>query len=134
MSRGNVLPRQVALMEGNIEQSLHKCPLCVFVAVTIPLVLSHLRLVHSSDPNFSVNCGIEGCCTTSRSFSALYQHIRKKHRDVGIIKNRGTTTLNSEVDSDTSSSFPSSRSDSVVDDHGKIYYIAFPTTFLFMTH
>ena len=69
-------------MEETVEQHFYKCPLCVFVALTIPLVLSHLRLVHSSDPNISVVCGIGGCYMTAKSFSALYQHIRKKHKDV----------------------------------------------------
>ena len=66
------------------------CPMsmCVFAAPSISLILSHLRLVHSSDPNFCVTCGIGGCCTTARSFSALYQHIRKKHKDAGVIQER----------------------------------------------
>lgn len=63
-------------------------PLCVFVALTIPLILSHLRFVHASDPNFFVTCAIGGCCTTAKSFSALYQHIYKKHKDAGIIQSR----------------------------------------------
>ena len=58
-----------------------KCPLCVFQALNI-------RLVHSSDPRFSVVCGIGGCSNTSKSFSALYQHIYKKHKDSGIIQSR----------------------------------------------
>ena len=40
------------------------CPLCTFIAISIPLILSHLRVVHSSDPNFRVNCGIDGCSTS----------------------------------------------------------------------
>ena len=66
------------------EQVTFKCPICVFMALTIPLILSHLRLVHANDPNFSVVCGIDGCCTTAKSFSALYQHIYRNHKDAGI--------------------------------------------------
>ena len=54
----------------------------------MPNVISHLRLVHASDPNFSVPCGIEGCYTTFKSFSSFYQHIYRKHRDAGIIQAR----------------------------------------------
>ena len=79
-------------MAESCQEARYKCPLCVFHALTIQLVLSHLRLVHSNDPNFSVVCGIGGCSTTSRTFSALYQHIYKKHKEVGIIKNRGNGT------------------------------------------
>ena len=69
-------------MASGSQLSSVKCPLCNFYALSIQLVLSHLRLVHSSDPNFNVMCGISGCYKTSESFSALYQHIYKKHKDV----------------------------------------------------
>lgn len=82
-----------------------KCPLCDFCALSIQLVLSHLRLVHSSDPNFNVMCGISGCCTTSVSFSALYQHIYKKHKDEGIIKSRTAPSIVKPV-TDSSNLFP----------------------------
>ena len=56
-----------------------RCPLCCVVAVSVGLLLSHLRLVHSSDPNFNVICGLGGCKTASRSFPALYFHIYRNH-------------------------------------------------------
>ena len=55
--------------------ALKNCPLCAFEAPEIPLVLSHLRVVHSNDPHFAVTCGLDGCVTTSKSFAALYSHI-----------------------------------------------------------
>lgn len=58
------------------------CPLCTFEAPDLSIVLSHLRTVHSSDSCFIVTCGLHGCTTTSRSFSALYSHIYRRHRDV----------------------------------------------------
>ena len=58
------------------------CPLCSFRTLSVPGVLSHLRCVHSHDPHFLVTCGLKGCATTSRSFSALYSHIYRKHPDV----------------------------------------------------
>lgn len=42
--------------------------------------------MHSSDANFSVTCGLHGCATTSKSFSALYTHIYRRHPH--IIKKR----------------------------------------------
>lgn len=62
------------------------CPLCTFEAPTVTIVLSHLRAVHSSDPHFRVTCGLDGCLTTSSSFSALYSHIYRHHP--GIVKKR----------------------------------------------
>ena len=45
-------------------------------------MLSHLHAVHTSGPNFKVACGIGGCATTSRSFSALYSHMYRHHSEI----------------------------------------------------
>lgn len=58
-----------------------QCPLCSFEAPSVPVILSHLRSVHSSDPHFNVTCGLGGCATTSKSFLALYSHIYRYHKD-----------------------------------------------------
>lgn len=65
-----------------------KCPLCVLQAPTIQFVLQHMRSVHSSDPNFLVTCGLNGCPRTFRKFSSFYQHIYRNHKDTGIIQPR----------------------------------------------
>lgn len=66
-----------------------RCPLCgYFEYPTVPMLLSHLRTVHSNDPRFHVTCGVGGCTVSSRSFSALYSHIYRHHPDVGIVKKR----------------------------------------------
>ena len=66
----------------------YKCPMCHFKSPTMARNLSHLRLLHSSDPRFSVQCGIGGCAYTGRSFSALYSHIYRRHPEDGIIQKR----------------------------------------------
>lgn len=68
-----------------------QCPLCVFIAASLSLILSHLCLVHASEPEFNVTCGITGCVSTFRSFRALYQHVYRKHQDAGIIQRRTTS-------------------------------------------
>ena len=90
----------MASYDGRQHTTFLNCPLCVFHAPNIRLVLSHLRLVHSSDPRFSVMCGIGGCSTTSKSFSALYQHIYKKHKDSGIIQPRIHRTFQQSICAD----------------------------------
>ena len=35
------------------------CPLCSFQVTTTAVLLSHLRTVHSSDPNFTINFVVE---------------------------------------------------------------------------
>ena len=68
---------------SHIKVLAHKlCPLCTFEAPSVKNVMSHLHAVHSSDPNFVVICGLDGCTTTSRSFSALYSHVYRHHSDI----------------------------------------------------
>ena len=76
-----------------------QCPMamCSFEASSARLVLCHLRIVHSSDPNFNVFCGIEGCARSFRSFSAFYSHIYRAHRDSGIIFSRSRRSTNVEL-------------------------------------
>ena len=92
-------------------RSVKKCPLCIFEALDVRLILSHLRLVHSSDPNFSVVCGIGGCCTTSKTFSALYQHIYKKHKSSGIIQSRKNSSSLSQLEAAPLLNLPSTSED-----------------------
>ena len=67
--------------------------MCVFEAPSVALLLSHLRLLHSNDPRFLVRCGIEpGCSYTARTFSALYSHVYRKHKQAGIISSRSSNT------------------------------------------
>ena len=107
-------------MEETVEQHFYKCPLCVFVALTIPLVLSHLRLVHSSDPNISVVCGIGGCYMTAKSFSALSINISARNIKMCIIQSRcnsSSQVATTSVDTH-SSSLDTSLSDSIM--NGKL--------------
>ena len=67
--------------------------MCPFESPTPRLQLNHLRTVHSSDPRFSARCGIGGCSYSARSFSALYSHIYRNHRDAGITGSRGIEQL-----------------------------------------
>lgn len=92
-------------MESLSNSRSSKCPFsgCIFEAISMSSILSHIRLVHASDPNFSVPCGIDGCCKTSTSFSSLYQHIYKKHKNAGVIQSRkGFTNCSSSASKDRS--------------------------------
>lgn len=64
----------------------------------MPTVLSHLRIVHSHDPHFHMACGIGGCATTSKSFSALYSHIYHKHPE--LISKRSKSGASADVGRD----------------------------------
>ena len=38
-----------------------------------------------NDPRFNVMCGLDGCSSTFRTFSAFYSHIYRRHRSSGIV-------------------------------------------------
>ena len=69
----------MAQSRGNLAS--HHCPfsVCDYVGKSITLLLSHIRTIHSNDPNFFVCCGIDCCCYSARSFPALYSHIYRRH-------------------------------------------------------
>ena len=78
--------------------------MCSFECPSIAVLLSHLRLVHSSDPRFLVCCGINSCTVTSRSFSSLYTHVYRHHPGEGIRRrsaNSFSVELSSNCESDS---------------------------------
>ena len=55
------------------------CSYCVndfFTAPSEVLLLNHIRLVHSKDPNFSIQCQSENCSRTFTNFRTFQNHRR----------------------------------------------------------
>ena len=82
----------VCAASGEASFPCYICPMCQFESPTMALSLSHLRLLHGSDPSFCVQCGLDGCSYTGKSFSSLYSHIYRHHPDCGIIQKRARHT------------------------------------------
>ena len=61
--------------------SIVECPLCGYFSPNVTLQISHLRLVHSTDPLFNIVCGIGGCTSTFGAFAAYNSHVYRHHRD-----------------------------------------------------
>ena len=57
------------------------CSLCGYFSPTLPLQISHLRLVHSKDPSFATVCPVYGCEENFYTFSGLNTHLYRHHRD-----------------------------------------------------
>ena len=57
------------------------CPYCSgeFSAPSDELLLTHIRLVHSYDPGFTIQCSLNGCSITFSNFKAYQKHRRLKH-------------------------------------------------------
>ena len=56
------------------------CQLCRFLSPNIRSHVSHLRQVHSSDPGFSLVCGIHHCHQHFSTFGAYNSHVYRSHR------------------------------------------------------
>ena len=57
------------------------CQLCSLLSPNLWTYISHVRQVHSKQPNFSLICGIQGCSQEFRAFSAFNSHVYHAHRD-----------------------------------------------------
>ena len=69
--------------QGGLHGEKYRCNLFVhFVAFTLALFLNHLVRYHTSDPNFHVLCGINGCSKTYRNCISFKNHIKRKHADL----------------------------------------------------
>ena len=56
------------------------CSLCPFRTGCVPELVSHIRLVHHSDPTFSLTCGIDECEKHLKKCSSFLSHVYRHHR------------------------------------------------------
>ena len=56
----------------------YPCPYCAeFAAVTEKLLLQHVRIVHSNEPGFRIQCSFSGCARVFRNFRTYQNHLLK---------------------------------------------------------
>lgn len=74
------------------------CPYCSegFFAPSEELLLAHIRLVHSYEPGFTIQCSFNGCSRTFSSFKAYQNHRRLKHTSCCIVGDSRLTSGPSE--------------------------------------
>ena len=64
-----------------------ECSLCATCLPSLASYISHLRLVHATDPSFNIKCGINHCSSTFKSFGGFNSHLYRHHRDaLGLIQ------------------------------------------------
>ena len=56
-----------------------KCPLCAGDFGTVSVYMTHLRINHADDANFSVSCGLQGCKRTFNNFYTYRNHVYAMH-------------------------------------------------------
>ena len=83
IGRGRVGGRR-EIMDGviwSIPAMAFPCPYCAeaYAAPSEELLMTHIRLVHTNDPNFLIQCLLNGCERTFENFR-MYQNHRLTHR------------------------------------------------------
>ncbi|XP_049519397.1 uncharacterized protein LOC125943886 [Dermacentor silvarum] len=58
------------------------CSMCPFFSCQLARVITHVRRVHSAEPNFNVYCGIEGCANKYTNFNSYRSHLYRHHRNL----------------------------------------------------
>lgn len=66
--------------------------------------MRHTFQAHSSLPNFKFTCGVEGCCQTFTTYSAVKSHLARKHRGVNMDEAVNSPIQSQEYYPDTCSS------------------------------
>ena len=106
------------------ESSTKTCPLCNILSPTLKLYISHLRLVHHSDPGFNITCGIDNCTKKFRTFPAFNSHVYRCHRPAIGLKAKLTdqevdsTSLSSNAVGDSLQHTPSMMSNLIEEQNG----------------
>ena len=55
------------------------CSLCTSRFHSLSLLLTHIRLEHADQPNFQIQCYLQGCQRTFKKFTAYRNHIYQYH-------------------------------------------------------
>lgn len=63
---------------------MYECEYCSYCCSTWRLHTKHVFESHSSVPNFSFVCGINGCTRTFCKYSTIKSHVARKHCDVDL--------------------------------------------------
>ena len=58
-----------------------QCTMCNGVYSILPILISHIRSVHSHEPGLCFSCGVDMCPKTFKNTNTYYKHVRKDHCD-----------------------------------------------------
>jgi len=108
------------------------CPLCPGIQLpSIRTFIKHLRITHADDPNFHIQCNLQGCRRTFKNLKHYLNHIYSRHDLLGdhpVVPVHSTenssqpplqpATVNYDYDNNSYSSDNSENSDVVDDESG----------------
>lgn len=56
------------------------CPICVGVRVAaLHQLMTHIRVMHADEPQFMIQCNLQGCKRTFRKFTVYRNHVYAFH-------------------------------------------------------
>lgn len=62
------------------------CSLCLSQFPTVSLLLTHIRLEHADQPNFQIQCNLQGCKRTFSKYTVYRNHLYHFH-DTSLLEN-----------------------------------------------
>ena len=60
------------------------CSLCALQFHSLSLLLMHIRLEHADQPNFQIQCYLQGCQRTFKKFTAYRNHVYQYHDTLSL--------------------------------------------------
>ena len=61
---------------------MHPCSICTYASRNFIKLYNHYTIEHSSDPNFSIRCGVEGCLNSFSNTTSWKSHVIRRHRSL----------------------------------------------------
>ena len=76
---------------------LYLCPYCCgqYAVPSESILLSHIKMVHSSDPDFIIHCPADDCCRTFTNFRTYQNHCLTHRNRVSVIAEEVSVEQNS---------------------------------------
>lgn len=93
------------------------CPLCgIHQSKNLSDLMRHIRLFHADEPNFKIDCTLQGCCRSYKNYHTYRNHIYAFHStssgDLDIQQSEVTTVSESQESGDESEADVSDHDDS----------------------
>ena len=90
------------------------CPLCVTPPFgSVAKLLRHIRVTHADADSFIIQCTLQGCCRTFKSFKSYQTHIYRHHNTFQGSRVEQLTTPAAEEDFSTAEYSDNEEQDSI---------------------
>jgi len=91
---------------------MHPCPFCAASAPSVSRLLAHIRMMHTCDPGFHIQCGLQGCQRTFRNFYTYRNHVYAMH----VLDSENSTSTDMDATDGTTDNYFGAIEPMVTDD------------------